>query len=195
VVGPAGSGKTTLAEAMLGRRHLEGGSLTWPFLERLRASGRAVGWPSEVIRLVSFREESWLFSPSRHYYQQRFNFIEPQDDLTLDAFLHAGTAVTEEDLADVAGRLGIKDLRSLSLIKLSTGQMRRAWIARALLARPEMLILDDPFLGLDATGRDDLAALLGGLVREGMRVVLLCRPDDIPPWLPHVLRLGRPDPH
>src|SRR5439155_18854445 len=108
---PTGSGKTTLAEALLGRLRLDGGTIAWPLLERLRASGRALGWPAEVIRLVSFKEESWRFSYARHYYQQRFNFIEPHDDLTLDAFLRTGDAVTEEALATVTRQLHIDGLR------------------------------------------------------------------------------------
>src|SRR5262245_31471879 len=75
IVGPVGSGKTTLAEVLLGRHRIEAGSIGWPLLDRLRASGRSIAWPSDVIQCVSFREESWRFSYARHYYQQRFNFI------------------------------------------------------------------------------------------------------------------------
>src|SRR5580658_9612505 len=91
VVGPIGSGKSTLIEAIAGRMRVEGAS--WPFVDRLKTSGRRIDWPSEVIQRVSFKEESRLFSYSRHYYQQRFNFIEPNDDLTLDEFLHAGADI------------------------------------------------------------------------------------------------------
>src|SRR5437764_9012584 len=173
IVGPVGSGKTSLAEVLLGRLHIETGVIGWPFIERLRAAGRAVSWPSDVIKRVSFREESWLFSYARHYYQQRFNFIEPHDDLTLDAFLRSGTPVSDDAIGAAAGRLGIGDLLSLSLIKLSNGQMRRARIARALLAKPELLILDEPFMGLDAAGRGEVAEFLGALIRDGLRIVLI----------------------
>src|SRR5947209_4441622 len=87
LVGPVASGKTTLAETVRGRHRVEGGTLAWPFVERLRAAGRAVAWAADVIRAVSFKEDSWRFSYARHFYQQRFNFIEERDDLTLDAFL------------------------------------------------------------------------------------------------------------
>jgi molybdate transport system ATP-binding protein len=189
MVGPVGSGKTMLAEALLGRCHLESGVLTWPLLDRLRAAGRTIAWPAEVIHRVSFKEESWLFSYSRHYYQQRFNFVEERDDLTLDAFLRAGATASEASLAAAAERLGVAHLRSLSLIKLSNGQIRRARIARALMARPELLILDEPFMGLDAAGRGEVAVLLGDLIRTGLRVLLITRPDLIPDWATHVLEL------
>ena len=42
VVGPVGSGKTTLAETLLGRHPLAGGSVAWPLLDRLRAAGRRI---------------------------------------------------------------------------------------------------------------------------------------------------------
>jgi molybdate transport system ATP-binding protein len=182
IVGPVGSGKTSLAEVLIGRHRITAGTIAWPLIDRLR-----VGWPGDAIRLVSFREQSHLFSPARHYYQQRFNFVEPQDDLTLEQYLRAGNA---GDVATAAGQLGLTDLLPLSFIALSTGQMRRARIARALLAQPEMLILDDPFLGLDSAGRDEVAALLGGLVRHGSRLILICRPDAVPEWVTHVLTLG-----
>ncbi len=140
---------------------------------------------------VSFREESRLFSYSRHYYQQRFNFIEPDDDLTLDAYLRSGQVFDEKEFGGVCVRLGIDSLRELSLIKLSNGQTRRARLARALLSRPELLILDEPFMGLDADGRVEVSAMFAGLIEEGQRLILITQPDGIPQWATHVLELDR----
>ncbi|MBO0697473.1 MAG: ATP-binding cassette domain-containing protein, partial [Zavarzinella sp.] len=191
IVGPTGSGKTALTDVMLGRLHTVAGTVEWPLLDRLRAGGQPVGWPSEVIGRVGFREESKLFSYSRHYYQQRFNFIEPDDDLTLDQFLRAGVAATDESLDRVTRRLGLSELRSLSFIKLSNGQTRRARIARALLTHPEILILDEPFVGLDAAGQKEVRSSLQKLRDEGTRLVLITGPDSVPEWVTHVLEMDR----
>ncbi|MFL5341347.1 MAG: ATP-binding cassette domain-containing protein [Gemmataceae bacterium] len=184
VVGPTGSGKTTLTDLLLGRRRPDAGTISWPRFDQ----------PADAIRRVTFKEDSWLFSYRRHYYQQRFNFIEPQDDLSLDDFLRAGSAATGTEVYAAASRLGIDELRPLSLIKLSNGQARRARIARALLAKPRWLLLDDPFLGLDAAGRADVAELLHGLVRGGLPVLLVVRPEDVPAWVTNVLELHGENP-
>ncbi len=175
----------------MGHYHLTAGTIAYPFLDRLATGNRPALWPSEAIQRVSFKDDSWLFSYSRHYYQQRFNFIEAQDDLTLHAFLGYQIEADESAIAAVAGQLGIGNLLSLSLIKLSNGQARRARIARALLARPELLILDEPFLGLDVNGRAEITAILGGLVAAGQHLLLVTRPNEIPDWVTHVLSLDR----
>lgn len=189
IVGGVGSGKTALTELLLGRLRVASGTTEWPLIDRLRAAGRPIAWPSEVIGRVAFKEESRLFSYGKHYYQQRFNFIEPEDDLTLDQFLHAGMKASEEDLAVVTARLGLSELRSLSFIKLSNGQTRRARIARALLTRPELLILDEPFVGLDVEGRREVASMLRQLVADGIRLIVVVAADAIPEWVTHVLEL------
>ena len=190
IVGPVGSGKTALTDILLGRLRVTAGTVEWPLVDRLRAAGRPIAWPSEVVGRVGFKEESRLFSYGRHYYQQRYNFIEPDDDLTLDQFLHAGTAVPEQQLRAVAERLGIADLRPLSFIKLSNGQTRRARIARALLSHPEILVLDEPFVGLDADGRREVRDQLRRLADQGTRLILITGPDTIPDAVTHVLELS-----
>ena len=190
VTGPVGAGKTTLAETLLGKHAVRSGSLAWPLLDHLRAAGRPVTYASDVVRHVAFKEDSRLFSYAGHYYQQRFEFADADAPLTLAAYLRSGTAATDEEIRDAARRLGIEERLPVSFIKLSNGQTRRARLARALLARPELLVLDDPFLGLDAAGREDVAALLGGLVADGLRLVLICPPTAVPGWVTDVLELG-----
>ena len=189
IVGPVGSGKSTLLEAIVGNLRIAAGTLDWPLIDRLRAGGRTINWPGEIVRRVAFKEESRLFSYAHHYYQQRYNFIEPQDDLTLDAYLRSGMVATDEAIQNAAERLGIAGLLPLSLIKLSNGQMRRARITRALLSHPELLLLDEPFVGLDAAGREEVSLLLGELVRHGQRLIVVVRPDAVPEWVTHVLEL------
>jgi len=171
VVGPVAAGKTSVVEALQGKHQIAAGALHRPDID-----------PARAVAVVGFREDSWRFSYSRHYYQQRFNFIEPNDDRTLADFL--GTA--PDDLTD---RLGLNGLFDRSLIQLSNGQMRRARLARALHRRPTLLVLDDPFCGLDAAGRADVSALLGGLVAAGQDVLLVCPADAVPPWVSDVLEL------
>jgi molybdate transport system ATP-binding protein len=190
IVGPVGSGKSTLAELVLGRLRPNSGEIEWPFVERI---GRPVTWPADVIEFVAFREDSRLFSHARHYYQERFNFSDPLEELMLDEFLRCGISASGNSLRATAAALGVESLRPLSMIKLSNGQMRRARIARALLSRPELLILDDLFLGLDVAGRDEVSRLLGDLVKRGQRLILITRADLVPDWVTNVLHLELTD--
>ena len=190
VVGPTGSGKTTLAEVILGRHHAQDGNVRWPLLDRLRRAGKKVDYPSQVIAHVTFKEESRLFSYAGHYYQQRFEFADSDEPLSLDQFLRTGTHATDAELLAIVERLGIREQLAQPFMTLSNGQTRRARLARALLAKPELLILDDPFIGLDIAGRADLSALLGELVREGKRLVLICRADTVPEWVTTTLELN-----
>ena len=190
IVGGVGSGKTTFAEVLLGRHPVRHGAVTWPILEHLRARGRDAILPSDAIRLVAFKEESRLFSYRQHYYQERYNFSDPLEEIQLDVYLRKGLTIDEPHFADVTRRLGISHLLSASFITLSNGQVRRSRIARALLTHPEVLILDEPFMGLDAHGREEVARLLGDLASSGTRLILITRPELIPPWITHVMELA-----
>ena len=193
VVGPTGAGKTTLAESLLGRHSLHGGTLHWPLFDRLRAAGRRLDYTSQAVAHVTFKEDSRLFSYAGRYYQQRFEFADHGSDtpLSLADFLRSGTTSPDAEREAVCDRFGIANLLGQSFMTLSNGQTRRARLARAMLAHPEVLILDDPFIGLDSAARADLSGLLGELVRDGRRVVLICREDAVPGWVTDVLEMPR----
>src|SRR5207244_1278289 len=96
---------------------------------------------------------------------------------------------TDANLRRTAQRLGIVESLPLSLIKLSNGQMRRARLAKALLRQPELLILDDPFMGLDSNGRADVEEILRELTVTGVRLLLISKVNEIPDWVTHVAEL------
>src|SRR5262249_25582605 len=108
VVGPVGSGKTTLAETLLGKHPTPHGEVRWPLIEKLRAAGRPFNSPSEGIRHSPCKEESRLFSSAGHYYQQRFEFADEAEPLTLSDYLRSGTGATDDEVAAAARRLGVE---------------------------------------------------------------------------------------
>ncbi|KAG5980875.1 hypothetical protein E4U55_003544 [Claviceps digitariae] len=87
--------------------------------------------------------------------------------------------------------LGLHGLLDLPVSFLSNGQGRRARIAQALLTRPEVLLLDEPFLGLDPPTVSGLSALLRTLADKAKpRLVLSARPQDpLPDWITHLVYL------
>ncbi|KAK9767153.1 hypothetical protein K7432_003276 [Basidiobolus ranarum] len=193
VVGSVSSGKTTFAETLAGKQRVEPHSaIKWPFLDQFSSS-----YPSEHIHLVSFKEDSRLFSYGGHYYQERFNFSDPLNDITLEDYLLTNlkqpSSEVKEELAQLSKTLGIEHLLPLSFMKLSNGQTRRARITRALLAKPRMLILDEPFMGLDVSNRAKIAEVLGEINNRGQtKILLISRPQDtIPHWVTNVLELDK----
>jgi molybdate transport system ATP-binding protein len=185
VIGPTAAGKTTLAETLTGRNRVVAGSIEWPIVQLAGAK-----YPHEVVHLVSFREESRLFNYAGSYYQQRFEFADAEHPLSLGDYLRSRVTVSDDAVRRMAERFGIAEQLSLAMMKLSNGQTRRARIARELLLHPPLLILDDPFVGIDAEGRESLVNLLGEFVSAGQRMILVVRPEQVPAWVTHRLELG-----
>jgi ABC-type multidrug transport system ATPase subunit len=105
--------------------------------------------------------------------------LEPPPPLTLDAYLthharirglHGADARTR--LTDLAERLGFESLLSDRLPHLSRGSLRKAVVAQALLGEPGLLVLDEPFSGLDANAQEALRLLLTERAQAGTAVVI-----------------------
>ena len=180
ITGPTGSGKTTLLQALAGQVPVATGQVIRP----------------QSVAFVSFREESRQFSYESHFYQQRYQATmsdagsRGQPAPTLRDFWQLTTPTNVTRATPLLDRLGLLPLLDRTLLKLSNGQTRKARIGKALLQSPSVLLLDNPFVGLDAAFRRELTEWLGQLTRDGLTLILVVNGDEIPPFATHVLALN-----
>ncbi|MDQ3113751.1 MAG: metal ABC transporter ATP-binding protein [Actinomycetota bacterium] len=150
VVGPSGSGKTSLLRLLLGTIRPQHGTVT-------RRPGVAVAYVPQLETV------NW-------------NFPVTVAECVLMARggrnLPWPTRHERTEVARVLDRLRIQDLADRHIRELSGGQQQRMFIARALLRRPRLLLMDEPTTGVDVTSRHDMLHLLGELNAEGVAIML-----------------------
>lgn len=173
-MGANGSGKTAFAQALAGELPLAGGTVRNDF---------------QQIQLFSFEKQRKL----REATLKDLN----NDDTSPDFFGKTAREVIldnqpkEAQLAQWATRLGIAPLLERFFIKLSTGESRKVLLAPALLSKPDLLILDEPFEGLDQRSVTDWQALLTELLDDCCVVLIVNRLSDIPPQATHLAMLAQ----
>ena len=95
---------------------------------------------------------------------------------------------SQHKMMEIADRMGIGALTERNITHLSTGEMRKTLIARALMKSPRVLILDEPFDGLDTGSRESLSESVNALMEGDTRVILIThRLEEIPSSITHVL--------
>jgi ABC-type Mn2+/Zn2+ transport system ATPase subunit len=155
VVGPSGAGKSTLLRLMEGSLRPTSGSIH-------RAGGRRELRLGVVPQLETI---DWNFP------------------ITVEEVVLLGLAgerrwvpwsspATRKRALAILDQLGIADLARRHIRNLSGGQQQRAFVARALMRRPELLLLDEPTSGVDVKTRHDVLHLLHELNHEGIAIVL-----------------------
>jgi zinc transport system ATP-binding protein len=176
VAGPNGGGKTTLVRLMVGLERPASGTI------ELFGAPLRPGKGDRRIGYLPQRAESALSSP-----------------ITVRELVEAGRAAAtgvlrpldESDRQSVSAalqRVGLEGHADRALGNLSGGQRQRAFIAKALAAEPELLILDEPSAGVDPDAQEALAALIHSLSSElGVTVVYVSH--EFGAIEPHVRRL------
>ena len=86
--------------------------------------------------------------------------------------------------------LHIRPLLKKPLIQLSNGENKRVQLCIALLNKPDLLILDNPFLGLDIEGRATLHRIIDDLTGRGLQILLITSPHELPDSITHVGQLA-----
>lgn len=171
IVGPSGSGKTSLLRLLLGTVTPQRGTVT-------RRPGVAVSYVPQLETV------NWSFP------------VTVAECVLMSRatrrMLPWATSAEKYDVAAVLERLGIADLARRHIRELSGGQQQRMFIARALLRRPQLLLMDEPTSGVDIGTRHEVLHLLDELHRDGLAIVLTTHDlNGMAAHLPNLVALNR----
>ncbi len=157
LIGPNGAGKSTLLKAIAGLVPRDGGSISW--------RGTAVKkWSREFAYLPQREEVDWSFPITVRGLVEMGRY--PQTGWWRK-FSAADSAAVDGALESLA----LLDLQHRQIRELSGGQQQRAFLARALAQEAHVLLLDEPFAGLDRNAAQLLGDLLARLAHEGRLVI------------------------
>ena len=178
ILGPNGSGKSTLLKAILG------------LIDDYTGSIRVLGEEVERVR------RDVVYVPQR----SEIDFTFPatvRDVVTMGRYPHKKVfqRLSAEDrrLVDEAlDELGIRDLQDRQIGELSGGQQQRTFLARALAQQADVLLLDEPFVGVDIPTEEKIIAVLRKLSAAG-KTLLVVHHDlqAVPDYFDHVVLLNQ----
>jgi molybdate transport system ATP-binding protein len=181
VVGPNGAGKTTFLRLLAGEAHPA---------------------PGGRVRRLDLGESAGVFEV-----KARVGMVAPRlqaehrldatgEEVVLSGFFGSvglggePTAAQRAAAARWMDRLGLSHLAGRNVQALSYGELRRLLLARALVHDPEVLLLDEPWNGLDPEGRAGMMALVQALAESGTRLVLVTHHEyEIVPAVNRLLEL------
>lgn len=151
--GPNGAGKTTLLRLLAGLlRPSDGSALV----------GGHVARSADARALVGIISHQTMLYPA----------LTALENVRFAATMH-GVADAAASARAALERLGVADRADAPVRSLSRGMQQRVTAARALVHSPRVLLLDEPFSGLDDAGASALAGIVGGMAREGVAVLLV----------------------
>lgn len=207
VVGP--SDRTELLNILRGQHiSIPPTARSYPYLltDEIAAKDPRLRVVGNAIQYIGFSGEgSGAIGGTRGaYLSARYESLREETDWTVEQFLRGQTSLNPMEgeekgtvhddalVQQVITDLHLTKLLDMPVANLSNGQTRRARIAKALLRKPELLLLDEPFMGLDPATVRSISDLLYQLAQKASpRLVLALRPQDaVPEWITHMIMVG-----
>ena len=190
ITGRNGGGKSMLVDMITGRHPVAPDSISYSFPE-----------PYNNLKHITFRDTYGGDNDKTYFLQQRWNQMEIDDETPTvgskleEAFLLAGEDTPERrDFQQHLYKLfHLEDLLDKYIILLSSGELRKYKLAANLFTKPKVLIIENPFIGLDAETRNQVKELLKTLAGEqGMQIILvLSKIDEVPDFITRVIKMDR----
>ena len=193
IVGPNGGGKSMFVDMIVGRHPL---LMHDPDYDFAPSNKHLV---SDNIKYITFRDTYGGDNDRTYFLQQRWNQLEIDENTPIvkdkleEAYQMAGEDTPErrELQKHIYQLFHMEHLMDKYVILLSSGELRKFKLASTLFSEPRVLIMDNPFIGLDAETRDQLKELLKNLSSErALQIILvLSKSDDIPGFITHVVEV------
>ena len=188
IVGRNGAGKSMFVDLLTGRHPAFPDMVRYGFDE-----------PYDNLKYISFRDTYGGDNDRTYFLQQRWNQMEIDEETpTVGQKLEEAYQLAGEDTpARRALQKHLYELFHLEglldkyIILLSSGELRKYKLAASLFTNPRVLIMDNPFIGLDAQTRDQLKDLMTMLAQEqGLQIILvLAKTDEIPAFITHIVEV------
>ncbi|MDR3252985.1 MAG: ATP-binding cassette domain-containing protein [Tannerella sp.] len=167
--GPNGGGKSLLARSLFAGFPQSERRITCDFLPLM---------DYREVKMIAFRDV-YGAADNSYYLQQRWNSQDMQlDNLQLPI---------DSEAAALLELFGAEDILDKPAVMLSSGERRKFQLIKALLAHPRYLVIDNPFIGLDAASRTvltDLLSQMAAMDQVGI-ILLLARAEEIPDFITH----------
>ena len=188
IIGRNGSGKSMFVDILTGRHPAFPNMVEYGFDE-----------PYNNLKHISFRDTYGGDNDRTYFLQQRWNQMEIDEETpTVGSKLEEAYKLAGEDTPErralqqhIYELFHLEPLLDKYIILLSSGELRKYKLASSLFTNPKVLIMENPFIGLDADTRDQLKALLGMLAKEqGLQIILvLAKTDEIPDFITHIVEV------
>ena len=159
LLGPNGAGKSTLVKAILGLIDLDTG--------RIEVNGGPIEDRRKSVVYVPQRDDIDLTFPATVYDVVRMGRYPHM------RILRGFTKEDQRAIDEALQQLGISHLRDRQIGQLSGGQQQRVFLARAMAQEADIWMLDEPFVGVDATTEAKIMDILHGLADEGRTIVVI----------------------
>lgn len=178
ILGPNGSGKSTLLKAMLGLLDDYSGRITlWgETVERARKRIVYVPQRSEIDFTFPATVKD-VVATGRYPHKKVFQRLDEQD---------------RQLVAEAMDELAISNLQNRQIGELSGGQQQRTFLARALAQQADLLLLDEPFVGVDIPTEEKIIEVLRNLATRG-KTMLVVHHDlqAVPDYFDHIILLNQ----
>ena len=197
VVGANGAGKTMFVDMLAGRHPVFPDAVKYDFTPSTKE------FVSDNINYITFRDTYGGDNDRTYFLQQRWNQMEIDKETPTagqkleEAFLTSGadTAERRDMQRHIYELLHLDTILDKYIILLSSGELRKLKLASSLFHEPRVLIIDNPFIGLDAPTRQQLRDLLASLIEPSDKaiapqlILVLSKTDDIPDFITHVVEV------